>query len=104
VRWPLVAPLVDRWEPATVVGRLYDTGRGYPAACFDHDGEIDGYLVTFLPDRVDEAWATVDAIEGEGTLYRRVPVVTLDGVPAQSYRWAADVGGLVDLGRRWLGP
>ena len=39
VRWPFLAPYVaDEGVPDTVCGRVYDTGRGYPAARFDEPG------------------------------------------------------------------
>jgi gamma-glutamylcyclotransferase (GGCT)/AIG2-like uncharacterized protein YtfP len=102
-RWPLIEGFVDGHGPATVRGRLFDTGHGYPAARFDAEGEIDGHLVRFRPDREREAWATVDAIEGEGELYHRVEVVTVGGEEVKSYAWAGDVSGLTVLGRRWNG-
>jgi gamma-glutamylcyclotransferase (GGCT)/AIG2-like uncharacterized protein YtfP len=104
LRWPLIERFVRSSEPASVAGRLYDTGHGFPAARFDVDGVIEGHLLSFGPDDLDEAWRTVDAIEGEGDLYHRVAVATLEGVPAQSYAWAGDTSGLLALGRRWARP
>src|SRR6185295_7476071 len=52
VRWPLLAPYVaDDGVPDSVDGRVYDTGRGYPAAVFDESGTIVGRTYTLRADR-----------------------------------------------------
>jgi gamma-glutamylcyclotransferase (GGCT)/AIG2-like uncharacterized protein YtfP len=106
LRWPLIEPYADATAPARVRGRLYDTGRGFPAARFDlataaDPQHIDGVVVTFLDERRDEAWAVVEAIEGD--LYDRVPIVTTDGLAVESFAWSGPVDGLRPLGAAWTG-
>jgi gamma-glutamylcyclotransferase (GGCT)/AIG2-like uncharacterized protein YtfP len=106
LRWPLIEAFAGSTEPARVRGRLYDTGRGYPAARFDQavvgdECHIEGVVVRFLDDRRDEAWAVVEAIEGD--LYERVPVVTTDGLAVESFAWSGAVDGLRLIGPAWTG-
>ena len=44
VRWPLIADEVMVARRARVAGRLYDTGRGYPAARFGGGRFIEGWV------------------------------------------------------------
>ena len=95
VRWPLLAPYVaDDGVPDTVAGRVYDTGRGYPAACFDEPGTILGRTYHWRTDRLDEALAVIDEEESsvEGG-YVRVAVTTASGRRA----WAYEYGGGLTL-------
>lgn len=105
LRWPILEPFVAAHHPATVVGSLFDTGFGYPAARFDDEpgsGRIvEGVVVHLHAHRATEAWSTLDAVEGEG--YDRVAVTTTAGLAVQSYRWRGPVDGLVLLGGRWTG-
>jgi gamma-glutamylcyclotransferase (GGCT)/AIG2-like uncharacterized protein YtfP len=106
LRWPLIESFVAATEPARVRGALYDTGRGYPAARFDvapgaASESIDGVVVRFRRDRCDEAWALVEAIEGD--LYERVSVVTTDGRPVESFAWSGPFDGLARIGPAWTG-
>lgn len=94
----LAEPFLIEAQPATVKGRLYD--HGVPAARFDEDGEIDGYL--FRLDRIDEALKVLDDLEDEGERYRRVVVqaATSDGtVDAYAYEYLLPVHRFV--GRSW---
>lgn len=100
-RWPALEPFATGWEPATATGRLWDTGRGYPAIRFDAGGGVvPGLLVAVDAERLPEAIAVLDAVEGEGVLYRRVAVETSGG-PAVSYEWLGPTEGLVPLPDGW---
>ncbi len=102
--WPALAPFAARWEPAVVPGRLWDTGRGYPAVRFAAAaGTVPGVLVHLVADRAEEAVEVLDEIEEEGTLYRRVTVVTSGG-PAIAYEWLGPVDGLQPLPGGWPPP
>jgi len=95
VRWPFLASYVaDDGAPDTVDGRVYDTGRGYPAACFDETGTILGRTYHLRADRLDEALAVIDEEESsvEGR-YVRVAVTTAAGTRA----WAYEYGSGLDL-------
>jgi gamma-glutamylcyclotransferase (GGCT)/AIG2-like uncharacterized protein YtfP len=101
LRWPLIRRLVAKVEVATVPGRLYDTGQGYPAARFDDQGEIDGWVLALHPAHRERALTALDRIEGDQ--YRRVDVRTLEGTAALSYEWIGALADLRPLGRRWEG-
>ena len=95
VRWPFLAPYVaDDGVPDTVEGRVYDTGRGYPAACFDEPGTIIGRSYRLRADRLAEALAVIDEEESsvEGG-YVRIAVTTASGTRA----WAYEYGSGLDL-------
>ncbi len=100
-RWPALAPYATSWEPATARGYLWDTGRGYPAIRFDDHGDpVPGVLVALAVQRATAALATLDRIEGEGVLYRRVEVVTSGG-SAVGYEWLGPTEDLVRLAEGW---
>jgi gamma-glutamylcyclotransferase (GGCT)/AIG2-like uncharacterized protein YtfP len=125
LRWPLLEPFVVAHRPATVAGRLYDTGVGYPAARFDELGTIEGVVCGLEPTAASAAWALLDGVEG--AQYRRVLVAAvLDGDPgdpgvggdlgveggggaspavvvAGSYEFVAGHAGMTDLDGRWDG-
>ena len=105
VRWPLLAPYVDgELSPATVGGRLFDTGLDFPAARFDLDGTVHGLLASLRPDLVDEALAHLDEVEGSAHgHYHRVVVTTHDGRAAWAYEFGGPVDDFVDLDGRWTG-
>jgi len=95
VRWPFLAPYVaDEGVPDAVGGRVYDTGRGYPAACFDEPGTIVGRTYRLRADRLEEALAVIDeeefSVAGD---YVRVAVKTALGTRA----WAYEYGGGLEL-------
>jgi gamma-glutamylcyclotransferase (GGCT)/AIG2-like uncharacterized protein YtfP len=99
--WPALAPFAVAWEEATAVGRLWDTGLGYPAVRFDEAGDpIPGVLVALDPHRLGSAIAVLDEIEEEGRLYRRVQVSTSGG-PAWAYEWLGPTAGLAALPDGW---
>lgn len=102
LRWPWLAPYVVSHHADTAPGRLYDTGLGYPAACFDEPGTFPGVCCTLDPAMADEAWALLDDIEG--TLYARVDLVTGSGRPATAYAWVGDRADLRPLRGPWVDP
>ena len=99
--WPMLAPYVASWQPVTASGRLWDTGRGYPAVRFDAaEDPVPGILVTIEAERASEAIDALDRIEDEGRLYRRVEVATSGGA-AFAYEWLGDTDGLLRLEAGW---
>jgi gamma-glutamylcyclotransferase (GGCT)/AIG2-like uncharacterized protein YtfP len=101
-RWPHLAPFAVQVVQATAPGRLFDTGRGYPGARFtDGPVSIPGAWVRIAQDRWVSMLELLDGVESEGTLYRRVEVLTTAG-PAVSYEWMGDIEGLPELPSGWL--
>jgi gamma-glutamylcyclotransferase (GGCT)/AIG2-like uncharacterized protein YtfP len=106
-RWSHLAPfVVDRGWVDRVDGRLYDTGRGYPAARFGgeaHDvsspAHIVGEAMVLLGSSRLQALEVLDRVEGAVVgLYRRVVVTTHRGIRAWAYEFGAgDEGAGLDL-------
>jgi gamma-glutamylcyclotransferase (GGCT)/AIG2-like uncharacterized protein YtfP len=101
--WPVLEPWVVG-EPFAdaAVGCLYDTGRGYPAATFEHNGWslVHGTVVTLDPARASVALDTLDGYEGDE--YARISVRTESGVEAATYVWIASLTGCRLIpGGRW---
>jgi gamma-glutamylcyclotransferase (GGCT)/AIG2-like uncharacterized protein YtfP len=99
-----VAPFVERSATGTARGRLY--AARYPAARFDEDGEIDGFVLWLDGGRLDEALRLLDEVEDEGVMYdRRVIEVTTIGGPVEAfaYHYLLSVEGCEDAGRSWPG-
>lgn len=97
----IAKPFVTEAKPARVKGRLYDAG--YPAARFDEDGEIEGYVFLLDEAQLDEALRVLDELEDEGGEYRRIVVTasTQDGsVEAWAYEYLKDHGSFV--GPTWV--
>ncbi len=95
-------PYVQRATPARTTGRLYDAG--VPAARFDEDGEIEGYVFWVDPARLDEALRVLDSLEDEGVEYRRVTIraTTADGtVAAHAYEYLLALYGAPLVGPMW---
>ena len=98
--WVTGEPVAD-----AVAGRLYDTGRGYPAATFHPTGNGDavlvhGAVVDLDPARATEAFATLDRYEGRE--YERVVVLTAAGRRVHAYAWVAALGGCSPItGGNW---
>lgn len=89
VRWPILEPFVaDRGVPDTAAGRVFDTGRDYPAAIFGGEDVIRGRTYELRADRIADALAVLDHEESsvEG-LFRRVDITTGRGVPAWAYAY-----------------
>lgn len=104
-RWHLLEPYVEgELTPATVGGRLFDTGMDFPTARFDLDGTIHGLVGRLRPETVDEALDRIDEVEGAANgFYRRVSVTTDDGQVAWAYEFGGPVDDFVDLDGRWTG-
>jgi gamma-glutamylcyclotransferase (GGCT)/AIG2-like uncharacterized protein YtfP len=101
LRWPILAPFANGHRPASVSGRLYDSGNGWPVAVFGPDGEVPGVLVDLDPERVDEALPILDEVEGTATdLLQRIEVITADGERAWTYHCTHGVDGLAPI-ERW---
>ena len=98
----LVAPYVQRSLPGSTRGRLYDAG--VPAARFDEDGDIEGFVFWLDEPRLEEALEMLDDIEDEGDMYERgtVEVATADGpVAAHAYHYLRDLTGCRFVGHEW---
>ena len=104
VRWPILAPYADGTGVADwVVGRVYDTGLGYPAGVFGATGTIAGRTYRLRDGSADAALRVLDDEESSVPGgFRRVVVTTGRGVRA----WAYEYGGGLDLtlidGGDWL--
>lgn len=104
-RWPILKPFVltvDEDGPATARGRLYDTGYGWPAAVFDAAAgtTLPGTVLTFHPRSCEEAFATLDAVEGvKSGLFQRISI-EVDGVVCWAYHWPSPTGGFQPI-RCW---
>lgn len=94
-RWLFLAPfVVDGGEPDEVVGQLFDTGEGYPAARFGPTGRIVGRVFELVEERAQEALARLDEIEGAvGGDYHRIECTTVGGRRV----WAYQYGGGLEL-------
>jgi len=91
-RWPFLEPFViDEGHDESVVGTLYDTGNGYPAAKFDRPGKIFGTVYPLKLDRLDEALELLDEVEGAVIdLFRRVAITTSTGIDAWAYEYCGE--------------
>jgi gamma-glutamylcyclotransferase (GGCT)/AIG2-like uncharacterized protein YtfP len=109
--WAVLEPwVVGDWRADAVIGRLYDTGRGYPAATFEPDPEPDlaragrlvhGTVVTLDPARATAALDALDRYEGHE--YDRIAVRTQAGLDVATYAWTAPLTGCRPLGEgRWV--
>jgi gamma-glutamylcyclotransferase (GGCT)/AIG2-like uncharacterized protein YtfP len=91
-RWPFLEPyVVDEGHDVAVTGALYNTGNDYPAARFDHAGTIHGRVYPLKLDRLDEALALLDEVEGAVVdLFRRVAITTSSGIKAWAYEYCGE--------------
>ncbi len=103
-RWRFLAPFVtDEGHDDSVSGALYDTGNGYPAARFDHDGRIHGRVYSLRTDRLDEALRLLDEVEGAVVdLFRRVAITTSTGVEAWAYQYCGETAFPAIASGNWL--
>ncbi len=99
VRWPMLQPfVVDEGWPDAIDGRLFDTGRDYPAAILDGraegGGRIIGRTFALLEASAERALDVLDDVEGVvGGAYRRVAVTTAGRTRA----WVYEYGDGLDL-------
>jgi hypothetical protein len=102
VRYPQIQDFVAETQPATVPGRLYDSGAGYPVAKFGGgDGVIEGHLLLIRQDRLPEARRTFTEIEAG--LFEPVTVTTTSGLAATAYEYIGPADGLARIGSQWTG-
>jgi gamma-glutamylcyclotransferase (GGCT)/AIG2-like uncharacterized protein YtfP len=97
VAWSTLAPHArSTWE-TSVAGRLYDTGRGYPAAVLGAEtGRVAGWCCEL------EGFSLAGLDEWEGEEYERIVVTAADGTEAFAYHWQAPVTGFRELpAGRW---
>jgi gamma-glutamylcyclotransferase (GGCT)/AIG2-like uncharacterized protein YtfP len=100
----VAAPFVMRTEEGRVRGRLYDAG--VPAARFDEEGDIEGFVFWLDDARLDEALRVLDDLEDEGTEYRRTTVAVRTGdrtVSAYAYEYLLPLAGASFVGPVWTG-
>ena len=69
LRWPHISGDVVARRPATVVGALYDTRRGYPALVLNGAGgpdgvRVSGWLLGLADDEADAVLDRLDRVEG----------------------------------------
>ncbi|MGW5054836.1 gamma-glutamylcyclotransferase [Actinokineospora sp. NPDC004072] len=95
--WGLLAPHADGpARPASLAGRLYDTGSGYPALLLGGGSTVQGWRV---PLRSGAALAALD--DYEGPEYARVRVALADGGMAWTYTWLPPVTAMRELDGPW---
>jgi gamma-glutamylcyclotransferase (GGCT)/AIG2-like uncharacterized protein YtfP len=103
-RWSALAPFVDEeagTRETTVRGRLWDTGRGWPAITAG-DADVPGVLVPLDLARAAEALARLDAVEGVDLgLFERVRDTTADGTACWTYRWPGATSGFAPVESAW---
>lgn len=107
LRWPFLAPfVVDEGHADSVLGTLFDTGLGYPAARFEPDGTtISGRTYGLRHTSLERALAELDRVEGAVRgLYQRVLVITAAGVRAWAYQFGSDPHIVLEpiVGGDWL--
>ena len=95
-------PFVVSSTPATASGRIYDAG--VPAARFDEDGTIEGFVFWLDPERMEEALQVLDELEDEGEVYVRQEIQVRTSAGEQrvfAYHYLPSVEGLPDVGAVW---
>ncbi len=108
----VVSPFVEKSVEGRVRGRLYDAGgfgglprcEGLPAARFDEEGTIEGFVFWLDEQRLDDALRVLDELEDEGDVYRRIviDVETPEGVErAFAYEYLGSLDGRRDVGSAW---
>ena len=103
-RWRILQPFAvragaDFW--ASAQGHLFDTGYGWPAAVFASGvrDPVPGVVMAIRPESINEALATLDAVEGVvGGLFRRI-VIDVDGQPCWTYHWPGPTNGFSRIAR-----
>ena len=109
IRWPVLAPFVaGKPISASIEGTLVDPGFGWPALVLE-PGTVTGYLVELAEDSREEAWRTLDAVEGADQtdpLFRRISLAVAYGTDEQtctatSYLYCGETLGLPRIGGTW---
>lgn len=101
--FPVAEPFVVESFEGTAKGRLYDDG--VPAARFDEEGEIDGFVFVLDGDRADAALEVLDELEDEGIVYERREIEVSTGrgpVSAYAYHYLKPIDPDTDVGREWV--
>ena len=95
LRYPNIDQFVSSTTPDTVSGSLFDTGAGYPAAKFDGDGQVHGFLLVVVPGRAVEAAEVI--AELESNLFRPANVETQSGATAIAYEFVGSTDGMTPI-------
>jgi gamma-glutamylcyclotransferase (GGCT)/AIG2-like uncharacterized protein YtfP len=98
----VVEPFVVKSASGRTRGRLYDAD--VPAARFDENGSIEGFVFWLDERRLEEAVRVLDELEDEGDVYRRIviDVETTDGpTPAFAYEYLGPLDGRREVGSVW---
>ncbi len=77
---------------------------GLPAARFDEDGEIEGFVFWLDPARIDQVIEILDDVEDEGEMYSRITIdVACEGatVAAQAYHFLGPLDDRPVVGTTW---
>jgi gamma-glutamylcyclotransferase (GGCT)/AIG2-like uncharacterized protein YtfP len=100
----VLEPYVDATvepTPATVEGRLWDTGRGWPALTTGA-AVVIGIVVRLRADTLADALSALDAVEGvHQGLFRREIALTDDQTPCWIYRWPGNTNSFDELDKEW---
>lgn len=100
----VVEPFVVEAAAALTKGRLYDAG--VPAARFDEEGTIEGFVFWLDALQLDAALRVLDDLEDEGERYRRVVVearTDRGSVEAFAYEFLDPIDGRPHVGSSWPG-
>ena len=99
LRWPILEPFAVAHRLASVPGRIYDSGEGWPVAVFADSGDhVPGVIVELEAGRVAEALPILDDVEDAATdKLRRIVVVAADGTAAWAYHHPHGVDGLTRI-------
>jgi hypothetical protein len=101
--WNRLRPFARTIRVDSVPGRIYDTGKGRPAAVFAGDGSVvEGWIVELHAHLLRQAFAELARTQGED--FREVVVHTSEGAEVVAWEWTAAVDGLHELPGRWRDP
>lgn len=105
LRWPTLERYAEGHRPASVPGRIYDAGYGWPVADFERsDAQVPGTLVDLDRRRLDEALLVLDEVEATATdLLGRILITTTDGERAWTYHCHRVLAGFTQI-ERWDSP
>ena len=103
-RWPVLEPFTDLRmtnRTATVSGRLWDTGWGWPAMTAG-ERTVPGVVVALVPASTEEAIARLDEIEGVASgLFTREVIDTSVEPACTAYLWPGATDGFTELHGGW---